>query len=261
MLKKYWQQACRTCNRLFGRNSIWNLRENITRLLTALFLTLFLCWFFYRSLKALPVLLPVGAVYLLGKEKDDRQKKKEDLRRQFQDMVRSLAASLRAGYAVENAFSESYGEMLSLYGRDAEICMALRRILVGLKNNITVETLMDQFAYSSGVEEVYEFAEVFRAAKKSGGNLAEIMDRTAGMIGERIDTADEIKVAIAAKEMEQRIMNVVPFGIVFYISLTSPGFFDGLFGNSTGMLIMTGCLVLYLGAYILGRKMTRFERG
>jgi tight adherence protein B len=201
----------------------------------------------------------VGADFLLGKQKDDRRKTKEDLRRQFRDMVQSLAASLRAGYAVENAFSESYGEMLSLYGRDAEICMALRRILVGLKNNITVETLMDQFAYSSGVEEVYGCAEVFRAAKKSGGNLAEIMDKTAGMIGERIDTADEIKVAIAAKEMDQKIMNVVPFGIVFYISLTSPGFFDGLFGNLTGIMIMSGCLFLYLGAYVIGRKIIRFE--
>ena len=38
--------------------------------------------------------------------------------------------------AVENAFSESYGEMLSLYGRDSEICNALRRILLGLKNNM-----------------------------------------------------------------------------------------------------------------------------
>ncbi len=259
MWKKYWQQACENAERLLGKNSIWSLREKITKLIAALLLVLFLCWFFYRSLKALPFLLPVGAAFLLGKEKDDRRKKKEDLRRQFRDMVQSLAASLRAGYAVENAFSESYGEMLSLYGRNSEICMALRRILLGLKNNITVETLMEQFGRSSGVEEVTEFAEVFRAAKKSGGNLAEIMDRTAGMIGERIDTADEIKVAIAAKEMEQKIMNVVPFGIVFYISLTSPGFFDGLFGNPTGVLIMTGCLVLYLGAFLLGRKMTRFE--
>lgn len=259
MWKKYWQRVCEVTGRLFGKNSIWNLREKITRLVTAIALVLFLCWFFYRSIAVLPVLLPVGVFYLLGKEKDDRRKKKEDLRRQFKDMIQSLAASLRAGYAVENAFSESYGEMLSLYGRDSEICSALRRILLGLKNNMTVETLMEQFARASGVEEVYEFAEVFRAAKKSGGNLAEIMDKTAGMIGERIDTADEIKVAIAAKEMEQKIMNVVPFGIVFYISLTSPGFFDGLFGNLTGFLIMSGCLGLYLGAYILGQKMTRFE--
>ncbi len=151
MLKKYWQRACEAANRLFGKNSIWNLREKITRLVTAIALVLFLCWFFYRSIAVLPILLPVGFFYLLGKEKDDRRKKKEDLRRQFKDMIQSLAASLRAGYAVENAFSESYGEMLSLYGRDSEIFIALLRILLVLKNNMTVETFMKQFALSSCV--------------------------------------------------------------------------------------------------------------
>ena len=226
MLKNFWRRACELADGLYGRSSVWNGREKITHSITAVALVLFLAWFFYRSWMAVPILLPVGIAYLAEKEKEDKRRKKEELRVQFKDMVLSLAASVRAGYAIENAFAESYGEMSSLYGS----------------------------------EEIYEFAEVFRAAKRSGGNLAEIMEKTAAMISERIDTFEEIKVAIAAKQMEQNIMNIVPFGIVFYISITSPGFFDGLYKNPTGMLIMTGCLALYLGAYALGKKMTGFER-
>lgn len=49
MWKKYWQRVCEVTGRLFGKNSIWNLREKITRLATAIALVMFLCWFFYRS--------------------------------------------------------------------------------------------------------------------------------------------------------------------------------------------------------------------
>ena len=203
MLKNFWRRACELADGLYGRSSVWNGREKITHSITAVALVLFLAWFFYRSWMAVPILLPVGIAYLAEKEKEDKRRKKEELRVQFKDMVLSLAASVRAGYAIENAFAESYGEMSSLYGSESGICLALRRILLGLKNNLTVESLMEQFARHSGVEEIYEFAEVFRAAKRSGGNLAEIMEKTAAMISERIDTFEEIKVAIAAKQMEQ----------------------------------------------------------
>ena len=42
--------------------------------------------------------------------------------------------------------------------------------------------------------------------------------------------------------------------IIFYIGITSPGFFDVLYHNLEGALFMTLCLGAYLSALILSEK-------
>lgn len=54
-------------------------------------------------------------------------------------------------------------------------------------------------------------------------------------------------------------MNMVPFLIMAYLQLTSKGFFDCLYFNTAGILIMTGCLALYLAAFLISRKMIEIE--
>ena len=50
-------------------------------------------------------------------------------------------------------------------------------------------------------------------------------------------------------------MNVVPLVILLYLNLTSPGYFDVLYGNVSGICIMSVCLLVYLAAYALSEQM------
>ena len=59
---------------------------------------------------------------------------------------------------------------------------------------------------------------------------------------------------VAAKKYEQQIMNLVPMGIILYIRVSNPGYFDSLYHNLAGVLIMTAALALYLAAYLLSEK-------
>ena len=54
-------------------------------------------------------------------------------------------------------------------------------------------------------------------------------------------------------------MNLVPFLIISYISMTSTGFFDVLYHNAVGIAIMTVCLVVYVAAYRLSEKIVDIE--
>ena len=58
---------------------------------------------------------------------------------------------------------------------------------------------------------------------------------------------------LASRIFEQRIMNLIPFLIVLYIDLTSPGFFSVMYGTWMGRSVMTMCLAAYAGALVLGR--------
>lgn len=89
--------------------------------------------------------------------------------------------------------------------------------------NLTFEDALGDFAARSGLDDVKNFADVFLAARKSGGELMRIITRTAEIIGEKIRIQEEILTATASKRMEQRIMSGIPVLIVIYIELTSPG--------------------------------------
>ena len=117
-----------------------------------------------------------------------------------------------------------------------------------------LETLLWQFAMESGTEEIREFAEVFAIAKRSGGRMSEILLRSAALIQDRIDVEKEIRILISAKKMEQTIMDIVPFAIIVYISVTSRGFFSVLYRSPGGIILMSVCLGIYLTAFIISEK-------
>ena len=68
-----------------------------------------------------------------------------------------------------------------------------------------------------------------------------------------------IAATLASRRYEQKIMNGIPFVIVLYLRLGGPGFMDPVYGNIVGVCVMTGCLLLYLGAWYLGRRMLEIE--
>ena len=73
-------------------------------------------------------------------------------------------------------------------------------------------------------------------------------------ISESVEMQRELRIQLSSKQLELRIMSMVPFGILIYIGSTSAGFFDSLYHNFTGIMIMTGCLVVYLLAYFWGMR-------
>lgn len=84
--------------------------------------------------------------------------------------------------------------------------------------------------------------------------MTEILAGTASLIEERLDVENEIRIMLGSRRLEQRIMDITPFMIIFYISITSPGFFDVLYHNLEGAAFMTLCLGAYLCALVLSEK-------
>ena len=183
----------------------------------------------------------------------------ENLRGEFKDAILAVASGLNAGYSVENAFAVSLKEMEEIHGSDSMIAKEIRLILRKVRMNLTFEDALGDFAARSGLDDVKNFADVFLAARKSGGELMRIIARTAEIIGEKIRIQEEILTATASKRMEQRIMSGIPVLIVIYIELTSPGFFGILYTTLVGRMLMTVCLVVYLASCWLADHFLEIE--
>lgn len=209
---------------------------------------------FYRSFLAAVFLLPLARPLTQRFRHRQAEQSRARLMAEFRELLESLLTALKAGYAPENAFRESYKDMVFLFGQDSRICEELTRILRGLDNHIPLEDLLYGFAARSDVDEITEFADVFAIAKRRGGNLTEILERTDGLIRDRMDVENEIRLLLASRRYEQTVMDLVPFGIIIYIGATSPGFFDGMYHNVFGIAVMSACLAAYLVAFRLSEK-------
>ncbi len=233
---------------------MWEKRELAVTVMVAILIVLFLAYFFYRSLWACLPLLGVGVLYVRMQRRRRCSQCRQELTIQFRECILSVSASLKAGYAVENAFLESRTDMELLYGRDSLIYRELELIRRGLVINITLEEQLFELAQRSDSPEIVQFARVFSIAKRNGGNMSEIIGMTAELIGQKLDAAREVETVLSGRRMEQTIMKIMPFGVLGYIGVSYPGYFDSLYHNWQGVAIMTVCLGIYLAAYVLGEK-------
>lgn len=159
-----------------------------------------------------------------------------------------MITAMKAGSSADNAVRETCREMAFLYGKGSEIYREFYLMQQGLDSHVPLEQLMTEFGERSSLPDIQEFAQTFAIAKKNGGSMTEIMARTIQLLQDRIAVEKEISVLISARKLEQRIMIMVPFLIVLYLGAASEGFFDPLYHNMKGILVMTGCLVAYTAA-------------
>lgn len=233
----------------------YSLREHVRYFAEAVLLILLISYLFYHSVFAVILLIPFYPVFLKIKAKQLLQEQKQELCGQFKEAISSVAVALNAGYSVENAWREAKSEMEQMYGKQALIVQELQYLLAHLTLNVPLEELLNDFAVRSDLEDVVSFCQVFFFAKRSGGDFIGIIRTTADRIGQKIELQRQLAADLAARRLESRIMNVVPLVILLYLNLTSPGYFDILYGNAVGICVMSACLAVYLFAYALSEQM------
>lgn len=187
------------------------------------------------------------------------ERRRKELKLQFKDAVEGIAAALAAGYSAENAVREARKDLQLVYAGSADIVQELSAMERKLDTNQTIEAAMEDFAKRSGLEEAETFAEIFAVGKRNGGDLIGIMEDTARTITQIVETERQASMALASRRYEQKVMNLVPFGMILYLRIGCPGFLDPLYGNLAGICVMTGVLGLYLLAWHLGKRLLDIE--
>ena len=216
-------------------------------------------YLFYHSVVAFIILMPTSILLLKNKKSELCRKRRVQLEKEFKEVILSVSANLQAGYSVENAFRESYQDIVMLYGENSLMATELIIIIRKLGNNEQIEDILWNLSERSSVKDIRDFADIFKVAKRSGGDIRGVIANTASVISDKQDVRREIETVMSDKKMEQTIMKYMPFAIMLYMSITSPGFFDVLYHNAMGVFIMTGCLILYVVACFIADKILKIE--
>jgi tight adherence protein B len=186
--------------------------------------------------------------------------RKEELNIQFKDMLYSLQSSLWAGKPIERAFFEVIKDLKILYPDPKSHIILECQIIVGKINmNETVESAISDFARRSDIDDIQDFAEVFKICKRTGGDLIEIVKRTASIINDRIEMKLEINTILAKRNLERRILNILPVVILLLLSLTSQDYINPLYSTTTGRLAMALAASLFIIAYFISKKIMEIK--
>ncbi len=216
-------------------------------------------YLFYKSLWAFLCMIPIPFLLYKWKKRSYIRERKKRLSYQFKDALYSLSVALQAGYSMETAAMCCIRDLEKLYSMDTDIVQEFVYIEKQMRLSVSLETLFLDLADRSRLEDIENFAAVFAAAKRSGGDMSRIVQKTARMLTDKIEVKKEIEATVAAKKMEQAIMSLMPFGIILYMQLTSPGFLQILYGNAFGVITMSLCLGIYFLACWMGRRIVDIE--
>ncbi len=229
-------------------------KEKILCIVIAGAATGMIAWLCYRSIYAI-ILYPVCIEVVRRQLRQYfRRKREQEMISQFQGMLQVVSGLLKAGYSIENAFREGEKDFARLYGKEGVMFREFSAINHQLEMNISIEKLLEELAERSGIEEIDSFSQVFGFAKRGGGDIVKIFQDSVEKIAERVEVAREIETVIAAKKLEQKIMALVPGGILVYMGVGMPEFLAPLYGNSAGAAVMTGCLLAYGAACRMAQK-------
>lgn len=210
---------------------------------------------FYDSAYAVLAFLPAIVLFIRFVKRELIKKRKDLLKVQFRDMIDSIASALRAGYSIENAFYESRKDMVRLHGRDSLIVKELDYFFLKLENGIPLEAILSDFAKRTMIEDISDFSEIFVLAKRNGGDFTGIIGKTVKIMKEKDETEREISVILSGRKYEQRVMCIIPIGIIIYLRISSRDFLGVLYHNPAGAVIMTACLAIYIASYLISRKL------
>lgn len=211
---------------------------------------------FYRSVIVSAVLGPAACFLLpLLARKKLAERRREKLTEEFLQALSVLSGYLSAGLSVENAFRETAVQLEKLSGRKSLMAAEFRQIVNGIALNEEPSKLLLDLSERSGSRDLRNFAEVFSLAESSGGSTAKIIARTLSVLREKAAVNAEIRTMTAARRYEQKLMNVMPFGIICYLSASSPGFLDVMYQTAAGRIVMTAGLLLSLGAFVVSDRL------
>lgn len=217
-------------------------------------------YLFYRNiLLSLLLGIPAALFYIRIRRRERVKERKWELNLEFREGINSLSAALHAGYSIENSFGEAVKDLQLLYGESSMILKEFQYIDKQLSLNRTVESLLMDFAKRSGEEDIHSFAQVFVTAKRTGGDIMDVIRSTAHTISDKIEIKRDIQTMITAKKLEANIMNLIPLGMILYMWVGSPGFLNPMYESAIGRVTMTLALGGYIGSYYLSQRIVDIE--
>ncbi len=167
---------------------------------------------------------------------------------QLPDAVDLIARSLRAGHSLPSALLNVAQEVADPLGPEFQQCAD--EMTFGLPFREALLNLFRRFP----LQDLQFLVAAILVQKETGGNLAELLDKTAAVLRSRIQLQQKVKVYTAQGRMTGIILVALPFVCFILLNIVRPGYTSPLFETETGRKMIYFTLAsMALGAIIIKR--------
>lgn len=235
------------------------LKWKVARLIhmcLALFLAGFAVgWLFlpsrFQSLAVLPA-LGAGCLPLLHVMRV-RNKRLSKFEEQFPESLEFVARSMRAGHA----FSVS----LEMLHREFQEPLAgeFRRTFEEHNLGLPLDAALQKLAVRVPSLDVHFFVSAVLLQKRTGGNLAEILDKLAYVIRERFKLRGKIKAISAHGRMTGMALSSIPCAVAALMFVTNPDYVTFFVREDIGNYLALGAIGLQILGYLIIKKIVSIE--
>jgi len=172
---------------------------------------------------------------------------------QFPESLEFVARSMRAGHA----FSVS----LEMIHREFQEPLAgeFRRTFEEHNLGLPLDVALQKLAKRVPLLDVHFFVSAVLLQKRTGGNLAEILDKLAYVIRERFKLRGKIRAISAHGKMTGTALTCIPLGVGIMMFYVNPDYIRFFFLDDVGNLMLGAAVVLQLIGYAIIRKIVSIE--
>src|SRR5665213_4136746 len=203
----------------------------------------------------IPKLITVGVafaaaalpwLYVIRKRKS-RLHKFEEL---FPETLEFVSRSMRAGHAFSVSLEMIHREF------PEPISSEFRRTFEEHNLGLPIEVALQKLAKRVPSLDVHFFVSAVLLQKRTGGNLAEILDKLAYVIRERFKLRGRIRAISAHGRMTGIALSCIPIGVAVLMFYTNPDYVRFFFLDDVGNLMLGGAVLLQISGYLIMRQIT-----
>ncbi len=182
-----------------------------------------------------------------------RKKRLHRFEGQFPESLEFVARSMRAGHA--------FAVSLEMIHREFEEPLAgeFRRTFEEHNLGLPLEFALQKFAKRIPSLDVHFFVSAVLLQKRTGGNLAEILDKLAYIIRERFKLRGRIRAISAHGKMTGTALTCIPLAVGVLMFFANPDYVKFFFTDEIGNMMLGGAVGLQVIGYMVIRKIVKIE--
>ena len=167
---------------------------------------------------------------------------------QFVEALDLAARSLRAGHPLTGAFRLIAEEI------PAPVGTVFKEICQQQDLGVSLEDAIRKAAAQSDNPDIKLFAPSVVVPLRSGGSLADMMERLAAVVRDRMRLNRRIRVLIAQTNFSKRVLLALPVMLFVILNVTNPQYMDPLYTTAAGKMMLAGSGVsLLFGSWAMNR--------
>jgi len=196
--------------------------------------------------------LGVGSIPLLLvlRKRTARMARFEEL---FPESLEFVARSMRAGHAFSVSLEMLHREF------DEPLGGEFRRTFDEQNLGLPLEVALEKLAARVRLLDVQFFVSAVTLQKRTGGNLAEVLEKLAYLIRERFKLRGRIRAISAHGRMTGTALSLIPAAVAVMMFYVNPQYAMFFIHDPTGQLMMGGAIGLQLVGYAVIKKIVSIE--